>query len=167
MENSNFTLTTTFENNSPAPQQIFSVYIYIYLYTHTHTHTYIYWCYLYTSAPLIFILSLLILLHRLYWLLREVLIALYRAERELLPLPSVLLMRAAVCTSPPCGGPPWPPLLPWPRKQKISVRSRFLSRQNYYWENVSPICPVRTFTYTPATGFELILWTCHICFLGY
>ena len=21
-------------------------------------------------------------------------------------------------------------------------------------------------TYTPATGFELILWTCHICFLG-
>ena len=23
---------------------------------------------------------------------------------------------------PPCGGPPWPPLLPGPRKQKISVR---------------------------------------------
>ena len=22
---------------------------------------------------------------------------------------------------PPCGGPPWPPLLPGPRKQKISV----------------------------------------------
>ena len=46
---------------------------------------------------------------------------------------------------PPCGGPPWPPLLPGPRKQKIRgvcVRSRFLSRQNYYWENVSPICRV-------------------------
>ena len=42
MENSNFTLTTTFENNSPAPQQFFSIYIYIYIYTHTHTHTHIY-----------------------------------------------------------------------------------------------------------------------------
>ena len=29
----------------------------------------------------------------------------YRAERELLPLPSVLLMRAAVCTSPPVEAP--------------------------------------------------------------
>ena len=53
------------------------------------------------------------------------------------------------------------------KNKRVVVRSRFLSRQNYYWENVSPICPVRTFTYTPATGFELILWTCHICFLGY
>jgi hypothetical protein len=49
-------------------------------------------------------------------------------------------------------------------------------------KNKGSVCPVPLFvaselllgkrfahmprTYTPATGFELILWTCHICFLG-
>ena len=33
----------------------------------------------------------------------------YRAERELLPLPSVLLMRASVCASPPVEAPHGPP----------------------------------------------------------
>ena len=42
MENSNFTLITTFKHNSPAPQQLFSLYIYIYIYyIHTRVHTHI------------------------------------------------------------------------------------------------------------------------------
>ena len=41
-----------------------------------------------------------VLLQYQCWFLCKVLIALYQAERELLPLPSVLLICAAVCTSP-------------------------------------------------------------------
>ena len=44
MENSNFTLTTTFQNNSPAPQQIFSVYIHIYACIYTQETSEYYDC---------------------------------------------------------------------------------------------------------------------------
>ena len=147
MENSNFTLTTTFENNSPPPQQIFSIYIYIYIYAHTHTHILIY---VYTSVPLIFILSLLILLYMYVCVCVCVIplkfcIVLFHARQILMPQPILIAPRgphrfipsgegaspspfgplnARGCVhEPPCGGPPWPPLLPGPRKQKIRVRS--------------------------------------------
>ena len=99
-------------------------------------------------------------------MLREVLIALYRAERELLPLPSVLLMRASVCASPPVEAPHGLPSCQDLENKKISLPSCHTPR----------FCRVRIIvlkrfahvlrTYTPATGFELILFSCHTCFLG-
>ena len=88
----------------------------------------------------------------------------YRAERELLPLPSVLLMRAAECASPPVEAPHGLPSCRDLENEKSASYSHtypFLSCQNYFFRNVSPIYHVRTYTYMPATGF---LWTCHICF---
>ena len=65
---------------------------------------------------------------------------------------------------PPWGGPPWPPLLPWPRKQKISgCRTPRFCRVRIVFSKRFAHVPL---TYTPATGFQLILFTCHTCFLG-
>ena len=168
MENSNFTLTTTFENNSPPPQQIFSIYIYIYVHTHTHTHTdlCIYVCasdfYSFTADFVIYVCLYVCVIPLKFC------IVLFHARQILMPQPILIAPRgphrfipsgegaspspfgplnARGCVhEPPCGGPPWPLLLPWPRKQKISGcrTPRFLSCQNYYWENVSSICPVHT-----------------------
>ena len=89
---------------------------------------------------------------------------LYRAERELLPLPSVLLMRAAVCASPPVEAP----------HGLLSCRD--LEKQKISGCRTPRFCPVRIIfskrfahvplAYTPATGFQLILFTFHTCFLG-
>ena len=168
MENSNFTLTTTFENNSPPPQQIFTLYIYIYIYRHTHTHTHIL-IYLYTSVPLIFILSLLILLY-MYVLCvcvyvcvipLKFCIVLFHARQILMPQPILIAPRgphrfipsgegaspspfgplnARGCVhEPPCGGPPWPPLLPGPRKRKISlIHTRFCRVRIIFFETFRP-----------------------------
>ena len=145
MENSNFTLTTTFENNSPPPQQIFTlyIYIYIYIYTYTHTHTYtdlsIYVCasdfYSFTADFVIYVCLYVCVIPLKFCIL------LFHARQILMPQPILIAPRGPhrfipsgegaspspfgplnagvrVC-EPPCGGPPWPPLLPGPRKQKI------------------------------------------------
>ena len=78
--------------------------------------------------------------HSLYWLLREVLLALYRAERELLPLPSVLLMRAAGCTSPPGEAPHGLPSCRDLEKQKISG-GRVCVRHTFFSEISRPCAP--------------------------
>ena len=143
MENSNFTLTTTFENNSPPPQQIFSIYIYIYTHTHTHTDLCIYVCasdfYSFTADFVLYVCIYVCVIPLKFC------IVLFHARQILMPQPILIAPRgphrfipsgegaspspfgplnARGCVrQPPCGGPPWPPLLPGPRKQKIRVRS--------------------------------------------
>ena len=78
------------------------------------------------------------------------------------PIPTCV--RAAVCASPPVEAPHGLPSCRDLENEKSASYSHtypFLSCQNYFFRNVSPIYHLRTYTYMPATGF---LWTCHICF---
>ena len=179
MENSNFTLTTTFENNSPPPQQFFSIYIYIYIHTHTHTHTYtdlcIYVCasdfYSFTADFVIYVCLYVCVIPLKFC------IVLFHARQILMPQPILIAPRgphrfipsgegaspspfgplnARGCVhEPPCGGPPWPPLLPGPRKRKIrSASSHTLIHTRF--------CRVRIIffeTFRPYTTYVRI----HIC----
>ena len=57
------------------------------------------------------------------------------------------------------------------KKNQVSLISyshtyAFLSCQNYFFRNVSKRFAHTPRAYMPATGFSVILWTCHICFLG-
>ena len=119
------------------------VYIYIYIHTHTHTYTYlsIYVCasdfYSFTADFVIYVCLYVCVIPLKFC------IVLFHARQILMPQPILIAPRgphrfipsgegaspspfgplnARGCVhEPPCGGPPWPPLLPGPRKQKISV----------------------------------------------
>ena len=120
-----------------------ATYIYIYIYTHTHTHTYtdvsIYVCasdfYSFTADFVIYVCLYVCVIPLKFC------IVLFHARQILMPQPILIAPRgphrfipsgegaspspfgplnARGCVhEPPCGGPPWPPLLPGPRKQKI------------------------------------------------
>ena len=163
MENSNFTLTTTFENNSPPPQQIFTLYIYIYIYIYTHTHTHTYWCmyirlclwFLFFHCWFCYICMHIYMCVCVCVIPLKFCIVLFHARQILMPQPILIAPRgphrfipsgegaspspfgplnARGCVhEPPCGGPPWPPLLPGPRKQKISVWSCVCPSHFFLW----------------------------------
>ena len=163
----------------------FLVYIYIYIYTHTHTDLWKYVCasdfYSFTADFVIYVCLYVCVIPLKFC------IVLFHARQILMPQPILIAPRGPhrfipsgegaspspfgplnACGSvqePPWGGPPWPPLLlPWPRKQKISVGPvpLFVASELLLGKRFAHMPR----TYTPATGFELILWTCHICFLG-
>ena len=168
MENSNFTLTTTFENNSPPPQQIFGIYIYIYIHTHTHTHTLIYvyrlclwflffhcWfcciCMYYVCVCVIPLKFCIVLFHARQILMPQPILIAPRGPHRFIPSgegaspsPFGPLNARGWVHKPPWGGPPWPPLLPWPRKQKIRGRSGrpdFCHVRIIIWKTFRPYAP--------------------------
>ena len=120
------------------------IYIYIYIYSHTHTDLCIYVCasdfYSFTADFVIYVciyvcvcVCVIPLLYCTFsWqiLMPQPILIAPRGPHRFIPSgegasPSPFgPLNARGCVhEPPCGGPPWPPLLPGPRKQKIRVRS--------------------------------------------
>ena len=142
--------------------------VYIYIYTHTHTHTYtdlsIYVCasdfYSFTADFVIYVCLYVCVIPLKFC------IVLFHARQILMPQPILIAPRGphrfipsgegaspspfgplnarGWVHEPPWGGPPWPPLLPWPRKQKIRGRSGrpdFCHVRIIIWKTFRPYAP--------------------------
>ena len=118
----------------------FLVYIYIYIHAHTHTHTYwsmyirlclwflffhCWFCYI-CMYMCVCVIPLLYCTFSWQILMPQPILIAPRGPHRFIPSgegasPSPFgPLNARGCVhEPPCGGPPWPPLLPGPRKRKI------------------------------------------------
>ena len=140
----------------------------VYIYTHTHIHThwsmYIVCASDFYSFTADFVIYVSIYICVCVW--SHFCIVLFHARQILMPQPILIAprgphrfipsgegaspspfgplnARGCVC-EPPCGGPPWPPLLPWPRKtknQRHVALPRFVVSELFFG-NFSPMCPV-------------------------